>query len=161
MSRVTPRFLVWCCQQLRECRRKSSSGENSMFNIQHDELEVSVSQIQGGASSGQSDLSLKLRHLGIFSITKDCGIRLQKGRGPYLTELLFGGSVDKFVIPSGPYFLGHRDMVAYFFLYFLRTLAKLNILSPVIISSCAENYTYGTLFTYSTRGKIMYIVGSQ
>lgn len=43
-----------------------------------------MGHIQVDVSSGQSDLSVKLRHLGVISIRENGGIWLQKGRDPYL-----------------------------------------------------------------------------
>ena len=83
---------------------KAALGRKVCTIFQHDEFEVSMGHTQVDVSSGQSDLSLKSSIWG-SSITEDCGIRFQKGRDPYLTYY-FGGSVDKFVIPSGLYFLG-------------------------------------------------------
>lgn len=48
-----------------------------------------------------------------------------------------------------------------FFLYILKTLASLNIPSPIITCPCTENYIWHHLVTCSTHDKVLYVVGDQ
>lgn len=42
-----------------------------MFNFQHVEFEASMGHVHIDTSSGESDLSLELRHLEVVDITED------------------------------------------------------------------------------------------
>lgn len=144
--RVTSKFLVWCYQSLRECRRKSSSGEKSMYNFSTWWVWGICGSHPGRRVQWAVRPESEVWPLGVISITEHCGIWFQKGSDPYLTYYS-GDSVDKFVIPSGLYFLGLLGQDCLFSLTFLRTLAELNIPSPISFPPVLK-IIYGTIFSH-------------